>query len=444
MILIADSGSTKTDWRLIDDNKKIHQFATQGLNPYFQSKEEIVLILQTELVPQFKSDTSASLSVTNSKNEIFFYGAGCESGSKKEIIRAALFNVFPVSIIEVNSDMIGAARAMCGSNPGVAAILGTGSNTCYYDGNRSLENIASLGYILGDEGSGAHIGKTFIQAYLNKEMPEDLSKRFYERTKLSLGDILDAVYKKPMPNRFLASFSKFIYQNLKEQFVIDLVANCFEQFFDKHICKYDLTPNPSPTGEGKLKLSCVGSVAFYYSNILRAVAIKKGVTIDKIIETPIAGLTLYHLTPSPSPIGEGDKGDSVENLFKGASPTLFENAHKLRLVDTTKAEKILWEALRNKKVENCKFRRQHPIGRFIADFYCYEKKLVIEIDGGYHNEKEQNSYDELRTQIINEYNIAVIRFTNEDVLNNIQSVIEKISDALKSGFSPLQLERGRG
>jgi glucosamine kinase len=280
MILIADSGSTKTDWRLIDDNKKIHQFATQGINPYFQTSSEIALILKNELTIQFNSEFQ------NKKVTIYFYGAGCEADSKKEIIREALLLVFPLSSIEINSDMIGAARAMCGSNPGIAAILGTGSNTCYYDGNKSVENVASLGYILGDEGSGAHIGKTFIQAYLNKEMPEDLTKRFQERFKLSLWDILDAVYKKPMPNRFLASFSKFIYQNLKEQFVIDLVANCFEQFFDKHICKYEK--------HKELKLNCVGSVAFYYSNILRAVATNKGVQIDKIIETPIAGLTLYH------------------------------------------------------------------------------------------------------------------------------------------------------
>jgi|ERR1019366_777068 N-acetylglucosamine kinase-like BadF-type ATPase len=281
MILIADSGSTKTDWRLIDDTKKIHQFATQGFNPYFQSSHQIAASIKSELIPQLP------LSIFNFQFSIFFYGAGCEINSKKAVIKSALLQVFPLSVIEINSDILGAARAMCGSNPGIVAILGTGSNTCYYDRNKSIANVASLGYILGDEGSGAHIGKTFIQAYLNKEMPEDLSKRFYERTKLSLSDILDAVYKKPMPNRFLASFSKFIYQNLKEQFVIDLVANCFEQFFDKHICKYEK--------HKEIKLSCVGSVAFYYSNILRAVAAEKAVNIDKIIETPIAGLTLYHL-----------------------------------------------------------------------------------------------------------------------------------------------------
>ena len=128
--------------------------------------------------------------------------------------------------------MLGAARSLCGRNAGIAAILGTGANTCFYDGEKIVENRASLGYALGDEGSGAHIGKTFIQAYLNKEMPEHISNRFFERFKLSKDDILDAVYKQPLPNKFLASFSQFIYQNLKEQYIIDLVANCFNHFFD--------------------------------------------------------------------------------------------------------------------------------------------------------------------------------------------------------------------
>ena len=183
--------------------------------------------------------------------------------------------------------MLGAARALCGRNVGIVAILGTGSNTCYYDGKEIVENRISTGYILGDEGSGAHIGKTFIQAYLNDELPPDLANRFFERFKLSKDDIIDAVYRKSMPNRFLASFCKFIYQNLKEQYIIDLVADSFGQFFEKHICKYQRYK--------ELKLSCTGSVAFYFSNILRAVAANKGVNIETIIETPIAGLTLYHL-----------------------------------------------------------------------------------------------------------------------------------------------------
>lgn len=285
MKLIADSGSTKTDWRLIDDNNQIHQYSTQGINPYFQTPEEINEILISELLSTIISEHDLGDDVEVAF-DVWFYGAGCELEEKKAIIREAISEAFPASVIEVESDMLGAARALCGTNPGIVAILGTGSNTCYYDGKKIAESVDSLGYILGDEGSGAHIGKTFIQAYLNKELPQQLSKRFYERTNLGLPEILNAVYKKPLPNRFLASFSKFIYQNVKEQFIVDIVANCFEQFFDKHVCKYEQHKN--------IPLSCVGSVAFYYSNILRAVANKKGVNIEIITETPIAGLTLYH------------------------------------------------------------------------------------------------------------------------------------------------------
>jgi N-acetylglucosamine kinase-like BadF-type ATPase len=280
MILIADSGSTKADWRLIDEQQQIHQYATQGINPYFQNEEAISLIIQNELLPQLKSG------VQSSEPEIYFYGAGCGTALKKKSVEAAMALHFPASVIEVNTDLLGAARALCEDKPGIAAILGTGSNTCYYDGVNIIENHASLGYILGDEGSGAHIGKLFIQAYLNKELPETIATRFEDRFQLNKDIILDNIYRQPMPNRFLASFSKFIYQNLKEQFLIDLVANSFNALFDKHILKYE---------HAHLKLSCVGSVAFYYSNILRAVALNKGVSIDKIIETPIAGLTLYHL-----------------------------------------------------------------------------------------------------------------------------------------------------
>ena len=281
MILIADSGSTKTDWRLIDENKQIHQFSTQGINPYFNTTKQIVSVLKMELVPKLNFPT------LNFELETYFYGAGCRVEDKKKIVELALSEVFSKSKIEINTDMLGAARSLCGKNSGIAAILGTGANTCYYDGKNIIENRTSAGYILGDEGSGAHIGKTFIQAFLNDELPKDLSERFVARFKLSKDDIIDAVYRQPMPNRFLASFSKFIYQNIKEQFIIDLVANCFNQFFDKHICKYEK--------HKEVKLSCTGSVAFYYSNILRAVALEKGVSIDTITETPIAGLTLYHL-----------------------------------------------------------------------------------------------------------------------------------------------------
>ncbi|MCE3280514.1 MAG: N-acetylglucosamine kinase [Bacteroidetes bacterium] len=281
MILIADSGSTKTDWRLIDAEKRIHQCGTQGINPYFQTKEEVTSIFEREIPENIKSI------IKDQKVEINFYGAGCSAEDKKQLVKEALSAAFPLADIFIESDMLGAARSVCGHEPGIAAILGTGMNSCYYDGKKIAENRTSLGFILGDEGSGAHLGKTLIQYYLNDELPGGLTERFNERFKLSKNEIIDSVYKKPMPNRYLASYSKFIYQNLKEQFIIDMVSKCFREFFDKHICKY--------SKHKELKLSLVGSVAFYYSNILRSVAEDKGVNIDVVVETPIAGLTLYHL-----------------------------------------------------------------------------------------------------------------------------------------------------
>jgi glucosamine kinase len=286
MILIADSGSTKTDWRLIDEKKQIHQFQTQGISPYFNSAKEISDLINQELISKIPENLQKSL-LTASSFSIYFYGTGCKVEDKKQIVRDALSVCFKNATITIESDLLGAARALCGKHAGIAAILGTGANTCYYDGEKIVENRTSTGFILGDEGSGAHIGKTFIQAYLNDEMPEDLAKRFFERYNLSKDEIIDAVYRKPMPNRFLASFSKYVYQNLKEPFCLNLVSDCFNQFFDKHICKYEQ--------HKALPFNCVGSVAFYYSNLLRAIATNKGVAVGTIVESPISALTLYHL-----------------------------------------------------------------------------------------------------------------------------------------------------
>jgi glucosamine kinase len=280
MLLIADSGSTKTAWRLVDESGRITQLQTQGFNPFFQGSDDIAEILIKELFSQLPEDLNFN------NLEIHFYGAGCSSAAKNEVVKKGLAAAFPSANIQVNHDLLAAARAACGHKPGIAAILGTGSNSCWYDGKEIIQNIPALGFILGDEGSGAHIGKTFIQAFLNNELPPAINENFIKKFSLSKDDILDAIYKKPFPNRYLASFSKFVYQNLKDPFITDLVANCFRQFFDKHICKYE--------AYRELKLSVVGSVGFYFSNILRKVADEKGVEIETIIESPIAALTLYH------------------------------------------------------------------------------------------------------------------------------------------------------
>jgi len=282
MLLIADAGSTKTQWCFVNDEKKLVFITTQGINPYFQGEEEIIQILKTELLPSLNSGLS--------KLQIFFYGAGCGSVEKNNVMKTSLSTVFSaIYYVEINNDLLGAARALCGKEKGIAAILGTGSNTCYYDGQKITKHPESsgLGYILGDEGSGAHIGKTFIQAYLNKELSITIAEKFYQIFKLKKNDILNAVYKKSMPNRFLASFSKFVNENIADESLTALVTDCFNQFFDKHICKYSEHKN--------VPLNCVGSVACNYQDILQKVAYNKGVTIGRILKSPIDALTHYHL-----------------------------------------------------------------------------------------------------------------------------------------------------
>lgn len=278
-MLIADSGSTKTEWRYIDKGRNISQLFSAGFNPYFCDEKYIETEIREKLIP-FLPEFTQNI-------KVFYYGAGCSSKDKSAIVDHALKVCFPGASVEVNHDLLGAARSLCGHSKGIAAILGTGSNSCYYDGKYIVENIPSLGYILGDEGSGGHIGKTFIRAYLNQELPVDIADRFKERFKLEKDDILDAVYKRPMPNRFLASFAKFVFQNIKDPYCIELAKGCFNDFFDKHICKYEQYKNT--------KLSCTGSVAFYFSDMIKSIAIEKGVVVDKITETPAAGLVLYHL-----------------------------------------------------------------------------------------------------------------------------------------------------
>lgn len=280
MLLIADSGATKTDWRLIDSSKVVHSYSTQGISPYFLTTEQIVEILTKELIAKF--DKSALIQ----EIKVFYYGTGCASDQKSKVVYDALKILFTNSKIVVDSDMLGAAKALYGNDSGMVAILGTGCNAGYYNGKIVRHDTVSLGYLLGDEGSGAHIGKTFITALLYDEVPQNVSKIFFEQNKMSKADILDAIYKKPFPNRFLASFSTFIKSNINEKYIYDIVFQCFSLFFEKHICKYPEHKSVS--------LSLVGSIAFNYSDILRECANKYQVKINKIIQSPIDDLLDYH------------------------------------------------------------------------------------------------------------------------------------------------------
>lgn len=279
-ILIADSGSTKTDWRLLSSAGQSQSFHTIGFSPYFQTTDFIAAEIKNNITTKLPDTILSEI------KQVYYYGTGCSNEKQIKIVHDALQQNFVKANIEVQHDLLAAARALCGKQAGIAAILGTGSNSCYYDGNKITEQTASLGFILGDEGSGAHLGKTFIQAYLNNELPKDLSAHFHETYKLSKDEIIETVYKKAMPNRYLASFSKYIQANMDKPFIQSMVEKCFSSFFDMHVCKF--------THAQVATFNCVGSVGFQYQTLIKKVAATKNIQVGKILESPIDGLVEYH------------------------------------------------------------------------------------------------------------------------------------------------------
>lgn len=278
MILIADSGSTKTDWILTDDNKNQTRYNTIGYNPYFVDSETIYDSLVLKLIPQL--DTTAV-------NKVFFYGAGCSTPEKKEIVYNALIRTFPDSEVFVLHDLLGAARALLGNNSGFAAIIGTGSNTCIYNGNEIEINIDSLGYLLGDEGSGSYIGKKIIKDFMRGYLPTELSDKFNQVYQINNKEIFDSIYHKTSPNRFLASFCKFADENKEHEYIKTIVRESFNDFLNNLVSKYPGFENYS--------FNCVGSVGFIFKDILKEVITSHSMKMGKIIRSPIEDLVNYHL-----------------------------------------------------------------------------------------------------------------------------------------------------
>ncbi|PCJ23691.1 MAG: hypothetical protein COA97_11260 [Flavobacteriales bacterium] len=277
MILIADSGSTKTDWRLVNKDDKTTSFETIGFNPYFITSASVLNELTSSRLSEIKREVT----------QVFFYGAGCSTEQNCKVIFNPLSTFFNNARIEVEHDMLAAARATCGKEKGMVAILGTGSNSCLYNGDTIVENIAALGFILGDYGSGADIGKTFIKAFLAKELPAEVEAEFNKQYKLSTSDVLDAVYKQVLPNRFLAGFSLFVYNHINNSEIQKMVESRFELFFEKNICKYSNYKSNT--------LHLIGSIVYVYQDILKKTAKKYNVKIGGIIKNPIKELVKYHV-----------------------------------------------------------------------------------------------------------------------------------------------------
>ena len=278
MILIADSGSTKTDWCVVENGVLVQQIFTKGTNPFFQSEEEISNEIATALLPELKTDEF---------DAVYFYGAGCGFPDKIEIVHRAISKQLKVKgNVEVATDMLAAARGLCGRETGIACIMGTGSNSCYYDGKNIVANVSPLGFILGDEGSGACLGKLMVGDLLKNQMTPELKEKFLKQFDLTPADIIDRVYRKPFPNRFLASLSPFLAQNINEPCVHELVLNSFKAFFKRNIMQYENYQN--------LKVNLIGSVAFYYKEVLAEAAEAMGIQLGTIIQSPMEGLIKYH------------------------------------------------------------------------------------------------------------------------------------------------------
>jgi len=279
MILIADSGSTKTDWVLLDlDFEKRTYFEGIGLNPYYSDKSSV----STEVNRLFESIDTSIVS------HIYFYGSGCSTESNNQIIKNGIKALFSNSLIEVNHDLEGAARALCKTNEGIACILGTGSNAGHFNGKKITQSAISLGYLLGDEGSGHFLGKKLIHSIFLKTAPKEIIQDFHKTFNLSLEDLLKELYQKPYPNRFLASFASYIIQKKKYPFILDLIHTTFEEFVQ--LVVIPLSPNK------KIPVHFTGSIAWYFKNELAYIINKSELRLGKISQKPIDDLVDYHLT----------------------------------------------------------------------------------------------------------------------------------------------------
>ena len=278
MLLIADSGSTKTEWSLVRDNGETSGLITQGI-PFYQTDEVIASILRNELIDKIEWGGKPL-------DMVCFYGAGVRPEMRSRMSRL-LNEVLSSEHVTVESDLVGAARALFGHDEGIACILGTGSNSGLYDGSGIVASTPPLGFILGDEGSGATLGKLFLGALFKGLMPDGMREDYEHQTGQSVADVIEAVYRKPLPNRYLASTSKYILQHIEVQEVSDLVIDSFRLFFRRNLTQYHRKDLP---------VRAVGSVAAYYSKWLTLAAEQEGYIIDKILKNPMPGLIEFHIS----------------------------------------------------------------------------------------------------------------------------------------------------
>ncbi len=276
MQLIVDSGSTKTLWCLVKNGVCVQEIQTLGINPYVSSPESILRIIQSDVIPN----------LLQIPNAIFYYGAGCSTSINKKIIYDSLVHINPNANIEVEHDLLAVARSLCQHETGIAVILGTGSNSCLYNGEQIIANTPSLGYVFGDEGSGAHIGKQVLSDIWYNLSPEELKKDFFEEFPLQLDYYLTKIYKEPAANAFLASFTVWLGKHKSHAYVQHLLKNSFSSFMEKQIMPYNKNISN--------KIHCTGSIAFYFRDEWKDVILQYGYELGNVEQIPINGLIQYH------------------------------------------------------------------------------------------------------------------------------------------------------
>lgn len=274
--LIADSGSTKTQWCLVTGGKK-KMISTQGISPYFLNEESLDLILRGELLKKMGKEMPSA---------IYYYGTGCSNPANVALIKKGLKNVFPGAKADVQHDMTGAARALCGHEKGMACILGTGSNSCYFNGKKAVKNSPGLGFILGDEGSGSYLGKKVLQYYLYNTFEPELMEKFHAKYPESRSEILDNVYKMPLPNRYLSGFAAFLGENRGHYMIENIIEDSLNDFFTTHLFKYRET--------WTMPVHFTGSVAYNFRDVLANMCADYEITQGKVLKEPMEGLIKYH------------------------------------------------------------------------------------------------------------------------------------------------------
>lgn len=284
MILIADSGSTKVHWCLMAANGHTAEFITDGINPLFQTSDAMRNSICNQLLPQM-----ASMLWAGTVSHVFFYGAGC-TPEKSPFVEKAIKSVFKKAKVFVASDMLGATRGLLGHEKGVACILGTGSNSCLYDGEQIIKNVPSLGFILGDEGSAATLGKRLVSDLLKNQLGDDLKERFLSQYAINQADVIEHVYRQPFPNRWLANLARFCAENIDDPRIHDLIYDHFAQFVKRNISQYYTTEEQKQS----MPVGFVGSIAFYYRPVLEQVMNDYGFRVGQILQDPIPGLVEYH------------------------------------------------------------------------------------------------------------------------------------------------------